>query len=225
MVIVDINQMLKDNGCQYWILKSEKTQKGTHVLLIKSSDIKKINVSAGSFSIEGAIPVKKWVNEKCTFTDYSYGGILGVHENTVDSDSFTNHPQILEILTKKYPKKKHGSDFVEGLKFFTNNSCDIVPPIPPTPGGGGESGETDKPCSNTGQFGGGGTRLQDIKLFLYANKVTKGAIKLSKPQVEVGTYATDWRPNPADATKSIEMMLKQIESERKGGRKNGKKRD
>ena len=89
-----------------------------------------------------------------------------------------------------------------------------------------ESGQTDNAsCSNTGQFGGGGTPLKDIKLFLYANKVTKGTIKLSKPQVEVGTYATDWRPNPADATKSIEMMLKQIESVRKGGRKNGKKRD
>ena len=102
-----------------------------------------------------------------------------------------------------------------------------------------DTGQQDNTtCSNTGTFGGEGTPLKDIKLFLYANKVTAGTVKLNKPQLEVGTIATDWRPNPTDLaqanteslTKKLEELTKKIEAlepkeVRKGGRKSGKKRD
>ena len=85
--------------------------------------------------------------------------------------------------------------------------CENIIPTPPTT----EEGQVDKSsCSNTGQFGGSGTPLKDIKLFLYANNVTKGTIKLSKPQVEVGTFATDWRPNPSDYVERNSPAYKEV---------------
>lgn len=83
------------------------------------------------------------------------------------------------------------------------------------------TGQTD--CSKSGIYGGYGQKLTDIKLFLYATNVTNGTIKLNKPQLEVGTVATDWRPNADEAIKHYTPAYKQVKGLAIQQGSNGKK--
>ena len=101
-------------------------------------------------------------------------------------------------------------DLVDEMKknFSITPGCNEVPEPTPTPQDTTEG--TGTSCSTSGIYGGYGQKLTDIKLFLYANKVTAGTVKLNKPQLEVGTVATDWRPNADEAIKHYTPAYKQV---------------
>ena len=84
------------------------------------------------------------------------------------------------------------------------------PPEPQPPNPQDPTDGTGTSCPTSGIYGGYGQKLTDIKLFLYATNVTNGTIKLNKPQLEVGTVATDWRPNADEAIKHYTPAYKQV---------------
>ena len=107
----------------------------------------------------------------------------------------------------------------------TDTPCDKpLPPLPPEPPKPEDPTEgTGTSCPTSGIYGGYGTKLTDIKLFLYAANVTNGTIKLNKPQLEVGTVATDWRPNADEAIKHYTPAYKQVKGLAIQQGSNGKK--
>lgn len=106
-------------------------------------------------------------------------------------------------------------------EFGYNDQC-VGPPLPPPPP------EPPKPrppkppkppeeekCDTNGIHGGEGIELSKIEISLYVDSVTNGTVKLRRPQLEVGSLMSDWRPNPADTQKGSLRKIEELENKLK----------